>query len=158
MYSKILVPVDGSPTSDLGLDEALKLASLTGAHLKLIHICDLLSFAVSLDASLGATPDLMSLVREEARGILDRALQHVEEAGQTAETLLSDTLSGRVCDQVVDEAKRWEADLIVIGTHGRRGVKRFVLGSDAEQIARAAPVPVLLVRGRPEPEREAPAR
>lgn len=87
MYTKILVPVDGSPTSNRGLD---------------------------------------------------------------AETELIDSLAVRVCDQVVDVAKRSGADLIVIGTHGRRGVGRLMIGSDAEQIVRRAPVPVLLVRAAEE--------
>ena len=55
-------------------------------------------------------------------------------------------LPGRVCDVVVEQAKEFGADLIVLGTHGRRGVSRLLVGSDAEQIVRVAPVPVLLVR------------
>ncbi|MCG3189203.1 MAG: hypothetical protein LKCHEGNO_01489 [Burkholderiaceae bacterium] len=63
-----------------------------------------------------------------------------------AETALNDTFTARVCDVVVQEALEWKADLIVIGTHGRRGASRLLLGSDAEQVLRLAPVPVLLVR------------
>jgi len=147
MYSKILVPVDGSPTSNRGLDEAIKLARLTSAKLKLLHAVDLVSFAVAPEAGMAATPELLTLVREGAQYILDQARARVEASGLQAETMLVDTFAGRVCDLVADEAARWGADLIVIGTHGRRGVSRLVLGSDAEQIARLAPVPVLLVRG-----------
>jgi nucleotide-binding universal stress UspA family protein len=60
---------------------------------------------------------------------------------------LREMLAGRVFEQVLEEADAWKADLIVIGTHGRRGVRRMFLGSDAEQILRSASVPVLLVRG-----------
>jgi len=60
---------------------------------------------------------------------------------------LADRLDGRVCDLVTQSARTCGADLIVIGTHGRRGVGRLMLGSDAEQILRLSPVPVLLVRG-----------
>jgi len=149
MYAKILVPVDGSPTSNQGLDEAIKLARLTNAKLKLLHAVDLVSFAVAPEAGMAATPELLALVREGAQHILDEARARVEAGGRQAETLLVDTLAGRVCDLVADEATRWGADLIVIGTHGRRGVGRLVLGSDAEQIARLAPAPVLLVRAKP---------
>jgi nucleotide-binding universal stress UspA family protein len=57
--------------------------------------------------------------------------------------------AGRVSDVIVKEAAQWPADLIVLGTHGRRGAGRLLLGSDAEQVLRVAPVPVLLVRHRP---------
>jgi nucleotide-binding universal stress UspA family protein len=70
----------------------------------------------------------------------------VEKADIPVDTVLADTLQGRVCDLVIDEANRWKADLIVIGTHGRRGPGRLAMGSDAEQILRLAPAPVLLVR------------
>jgi len=158
MYSKILVPVDGSPTSNQGLDEAIKLARLTSAKVRLLHAVDLVSFAMAPEAGMAATPELLTLVREGAEHILDEARARVQTSGLQAETMLVDTLAGRVCDLVTDEATRWGADLIVIGTHGRRGVGRLVLGSDAEQIARLAPVPVLLVRAKPAPASPSAAR
>jgi len=146
MYAKILVPVDGSPTSNQGLDEAIELAKLTGAKLKLLHVLDLWSFATAPEAGMGATPELLTLLKEGGEAILAAARARVEAAGGRAETRLVDSLAGRVCDLVIDEATRWGAELIVIGTHGRRGVGRLMLGSDAEQVVRLSPVPVLLVR------------
>lgn len=64
--------------------------------------------------------------------------------------MLHETFAGRLSDFVVEQAHIWKADLIVIGTHGRRGVRRLLLGSDAEQVLRTSPVPVLLVRGADE--------
>jgi nucleotide-binding universal stress UspA family protein len=64
------------------------------------------------------------------------------------DTVLHEPVTKRVADEVLREAKRWEADLIVMGTHGRRGVQRLVLGSDAEQVVRQAEIPVLLVPSR----------
>ena len=148
MYAKILVPVDGSPTSNQGLDEAIKLAGLTGARLKLLYVVDLWAFATAPEAGMGATPELLTLLKEGGQAILGAARDRVEAAGGHAETLLVDSLAGRVCDIVIDEARHWGAELIVIGTHGRRGVGRLVLGSDAEQIVRLSPVPVLLVRAK----------
>ena len=69
------------------------------------------------------------------------------QQGVQVDTLLFDNVSNRLCDTVLEQVKKWGADLIVIGTHGRRGVGRMLLGSDAEQVVRTAPVPVLLVRG-----------
>ena len=148
MYSKILVPVDGSPTSNLGLDEAIKLAKLTGASLRLLHVVDIWALAAAPESFTGATPELLTLLKESGAATLAAAKARVEAGGVRADTMLADSLEGRVCDLVTDEATRWGAELIVIGTHGRRGVGRLVLGSDAEQIVRLSPVPVLLVRNK----------
>src|SRR5262252_1919927 len=145
MYERILVPVDGSGTSDLGLAEAIKLAQLTGARLLLLHAVDIASVAVTPEAA-AITPKLFDVLRESGEQVLAKASAAARDAGIAAETALADTLTGRVCDLVVEQAKKWRADLIVIGTHGRRGVGRLLLGSDAEQIVRMAPIPVLLVR------------
>lgn len=146
-YQRILVPVDGSPVSNQGLAEAIALAGLTGAQLRLLHVVDETSFAISADVGQAYAGDLLGLLREGGQAILDKARATVLAAGIACDTALRDSLAGRVCDIVTDEARDWQADLLVIGTHGRRGVGRLVLGSDAEQILRQAPVPVLLVRG-----------
>jgi nucleotide-binding universal stress UspA family protein len=146
MYTKILVPVDGSPTSNRGLDEAIKLARLTGAKLKLLHVVDLLTIAMTPEAGAGLTAQMVDLLTEGGKTILADARARVQAADLDVDTELIDSLAVRVCDQVVDVAKAWGADLIVIGTHGRRDVGRLMIGSDAEQIVRRAPAPVLLVR------------
>jgi nucleotide-binding universal stress UspA family protein len=148
MYQKILVPVDGSPTSSRGLLEAIKLAGLTGARLRLIHVVDEISFASGLEAATMATGEMMQLLREGGELLLGKAAARAGKAGLRVDTVLCDGIAGRVCDQVVEQAKRWHADLIVLGTHGRRGVGRLLMGSDAEMIARLASVPVLLVRSK----------
>jgi nucleotide-binding universal stress UspA family protein len=147
MYEKIVVPVDGSSTSDLGLSEAIKLARLTGARLVLLHAIDTVAVAAIPDAAAAAAR-LFEAMRESGEQILSRAGGMAANAGVAAESVLLDTLSGRVSDLVVEEARKRHADLIVMGTHGRRGVGRVLLGSDAEQVVRNASVPVLLVRGR----------
>jgi nucleotide-binding universal stress UspA family protein len=146
MYQRILVPVDGSPTSQRGLAEAIAIGKLTGASLRLLHVVDETSFAMSADAFGAYTGDLLTLLREGGEKILADAKAQVEAAGLAADTVLRESLAGRVCDLVSDEAKSWPAELIVIGTHGRRGAQRLFLGSDAEQTLRLATVPVLLVR------------
>jgi nucleotide-binding universal stress UspA family protein len=114
----------------------------------------MLSVSLTPEASMLASPTLFELLREGGEAILAQGKAQAVQAGVAAETVLIDTLSARVCDLIVQEARRWGAELIVIGTHGRRGVGRLVMGSDAEQVLRLAPVPVLLVRG-PHPEEAA---
>lgn len=156
MYTQILVPVDGSSTSDRGLEEAVKLAKLTGARIRLIHVIDQLFYAGGMEGFGAMTVDLIPLLREGGAKILQAGKFRVEAAGVPVDTVLFDSSAGRVFDLVVTEATNWHADLIVIGTHGRRGVGRVFLGSDAEQIVRHASTPVLLVRSD-EAARLAPA-
>jgi nucleotide-binding universal stress UspA family protein len=147
MYEKILVPVDGSPTSELGLAEAIKLARLTGARLMLLHVIDTVAAGMIPEAAAAAAT-VFDAMREAGEEILAKARLETERAGVAAEVDLFETAAGRVSDLVVKEAGKRHADLIVMGTHGRRGVGRMLLGSDAELVVRNAPVPVLLVRGR----------
>jgi len=146
MYQRILVPVDGSATSDKGLDEAIKLAKLTGASLRLIHVVDVMMFANGFETYGAFADDVVPRMQEVGEKLVEQARSRVAAAGVKVDSVLFDTLALRVSDAVNEQARAWGADLIVIGTHGRRGVGRFLLGSDAEQILRTAPVPVLLVR------------
>jgi len=147
MYSRILVPIDGSETSHRGLAEAIQMAKLTGGRIKLLHVFDAQSLATYPVADFSLTPDGWGLLKEAGESILNAGRSLVQAAGVPVETELRDGLALRVSDGVVAEAQRWAADLVVLGTHGRRGVGRLLLGSDAEQIVRSSPVPVLLVRG-----------
>jgi nucleotide-binding universal stress UspA family protein len=145
MYQRILVPYDGSPTSTLGLDEAVKLARLTGAELRLIHVVDDLAFATGFESATVYVGDVLPMMRAAGAEILAQGKARVG-SGVEVDTVLLEGMATRVCDVVVEQVRAWNADLIVIGTHGRRGVGRLLMGSDAEQIVRLAPVPVLLVR------------
>ena len=151
MYQKILVPIDGSATSDLGLQEAMKLAKLTGASVRLLHVVDVLSLAIAGAGMAAVTGNVLAAVRESGRTVLRQAEASVQAAHLTVDTVLHENTSGRVAEIVADEATSWGADLVVLGTHGRRGVGRLILGSDAEQVLRLAPVPVLIVRDRTTP-------
>jgi nucleotide-binding universal stress UspA family protein len=145
MYQRILVPVDGSATSNCGLDESIRLAKLTGARLRLIHVVDSLIFSTGMEC---ATGDIVGVLVDAGAQILSEAQARAEASGVPVDTFLSQAVGSRVCDIVCAQVDLWNADLIVIGTHGRRGVGRLFIGSDAEQIVRTAPVPVLLVRPR----------
>ena len=145
VYKRILVPVDGSSTSTAGLNEALRLAKNQGAKLKLLHIVDELMIFGSSEAGFDIEPVIESMKRGGKR-VLERAAKLAAARGIRPETELWENATSRVADVLVARAKRWRADLIVMGTHGRRGVNRMLLGSDADLVVRNSPVPVLLVR------------
>lgn len=146
MYQRILVPIDGSATSERGLQEAMRLAKLTHASLRLIHVIDEMSFALAVDAYGYYAGELLGQLRKGGAEILEKGLATVRAQGIAADSVLYENLGRTVPQRVLAEAEAWKADLIVIGTHGRRGVRRMVLGSSAEGILREAAVPVLLVR------------
>jgi nucleotide-binding universal stress UspA family protein len=154
MYQRILVPTDGSPTSNQGLDEAVKVAKLTGARLRLIHVINELVFTTGVEIY---TADVIDLLKEAGTQILTEAKARVEAAGVEVVTQVFENFGSRLCDVVVDDARAWKADLIVIGSHGRRGIGRLLIGSDAEQILRKSPVPVLLVHAAPAQQLAVPA-
>jgi nucleotide-binding universal stress UspA family protein len=145
VYKRILVPVDGSPTSTAGLNEALRLAKNQKAKVRLINIVDELMIFSSSEAGLNIEPIIESMKRAGKR-VLERAAKAAAARGIRAETELWENATGRVAEVLIGRAKRWRADLIVMGTHGRRGVNRMLLGSDAELVVRNSPVPVLMVR------------
>ena len=149
MYQRILVPVDGSPTSNAGLAEAIKLAKLTGAHMRVLHVVDEMPFLMGADSFAAMPGDVFTILKEAGQAVLEQARLTVHAAGIPVDATLFDSLSGRLCDRVAEQVQGWGADVIVLGTHGRRGVGRMLLGSDAEQIVRTATVPVLLVRSTP---------
>lgn len=146
MYRHILVPVDGSPTSNAGLDEAIKLAKQFGSQLRLLHVVDQMPLAVSAEGFGMMSIDVLGLLKEAGERVLALGKARVEAAAVPVDTLLIDSPNGRLSDHVTAVAKEWPAELIVIGTHGRRGIGRALMGSDAEQVVRHAPVPVLLFR------------
>jgi len=145
MYEKILVAVDGSATSLRGLDEAIKVAKSTGGRLLLVHGVDELVIATDYVPTVYSAP-IFEALRESGARILAQTATVVRRADLSCEQKLVETLSGRVADEIVKQAGEWRADLIVMGTHGRRGLKRLALGSDAEMVLRLSSVPVLLIR------------
>jgi nucleotide-binding universal stress UspA family protein len=99
-----------------------------------------------LDLTGDVTGELTRVLREHGKGVLARARQVAESASVPTESVLVERFGERLGDAVVAEAAKWNADLIVLGTHGRRGVSRLLLGSGAEQVLRLSPLPVLIVR------------
>jgi nucleotide-binding universal stress UspA family protein len=146
MYQRILVSIDGSATAEQALQEAIKLAD-GKAQLRLVYVVE---ETYPLDAEGYAFIDYAALqeaVRKTGERTLAQAAKNVQRSGNTAETALLDAPGQRTASVIDGEAVNWKADLIVIGTHGRSGLSRLLLGSVAEEVVRGASVPVLLVRG-----------
>ncbi len=146
MYSRILVPIDGSPTSDHALAEAGQLARLTGAQVRLLHIMDPVAHVSGFERPETVRQDVLPLARQNAQALLDKARSQLTDAGVPTDAELIESRDASVARLVVEHAGQWGASVIVLGTQGRRGIERMLMGSDAEQIARHASVPVLLVR------------
>jgi nucleotide-binding universal stress UspA family protein len=145
MYQHILVPVDGSTTSDRALQEALKLARQQSAQLELVHVVEDMRLWDS-DSYINFA-ELQDTIKSSGNKILAQAQMVVQLAGMVAEVRLLAASGERIANVIVAEAKRWPADLIVIGTHGRSGFSRLLFGSVAEGVVRVAQTPVLLIRG-----------
>jgi nucleotide-binding universal stress UspA family protein len=145
MYQRILVGVDGSAASQRGLEEALRIARQSGAEIRIVHVLG----ELALMAGVPEAAYLDAVLAEARRGgeqVVAKARDVAKAAGVTAEAELVETVGRSVGDVLADEVVRWRADLVVLGTHGRRGLRRMVLGSDAESVVRTSPAPVLLVR------------
>ncbi|GFE91334.1 universal stress protein [Steroidobacter agaridevorans] len=154
MYRRILVPVDGSAAASQGLDEAIELASNLKARLRLVHVVEPIVM-MPAEAMAGAVIELAEGIRQAGSELLKECEQQVAKAGVEVDRALIEALGRSAGECVVKEAEEAKADLIVCGTHGRRGVRRLLMGSDAEYIVRRAPVPVLLVRHQPSAAAEA---
>ena len=144
MYNKILSPVDGSLTSDRGVTEAIRLARDQQARLRFLHVLD--PYFATVEPGSINIAEWLEILRRSGREILDKAKAAADAAGITAETAMVESMGGRVAEVIVREAQAWPAEVIVMGTHGRRGVSHLFMGSDAEAVIRTSPVPVLLMR------------
>ena len=145
MYKRILCPVDGSPTSNCGMSEAIKFAKDQNAKLRFIHVIDMYFPIIDATGDFNVI-NIDDILRKNGKEVLKKAKAAAKKAGIEADLEIIEAIGARVSKLVITQAKTWSADLIVIGTHGLRGVERLVLGSDAETIVRTSPVPVLLVR------------
>ena len=147
-YKRILVPVDGSPTANAGLREAIALARAQDAELQLVHVVDQHSLVMMGGEAIVHMDEMMAGLTRAGQAVLRKAKALADRSGVKASTVLLETLTGPAADPIVKQAKKWRADVMVVGTHGRRVIRRLVMGSDAEQIVRSSAVPVLLVRAQ----------
>lgn len=137
----ILVPVDFSKGSDRAVAQAEQLATALGAQLELFHAYQLPVFALP-DSTVTVSPTFVADLTDRAQKELNRHRDALQARGVTATVKL---LEGNPADVIVERAEAIHASMIVLGTHGRSGFRRFLLGSTAERVVRMATVPVLTV-------------
>jgi nucleotide-binding universal stress UspA family protein len=152
MFKRILVAIDGSPTSNRGFKTAVALAKSLSARLVVLHVIDERAVGIGLSASGYVAPayveDVIAALRDAGRKVLAKAQREAKAQGQEIDAHLVESLGDGVAQTILRQARKIKPDLIVLGTHGRRGLARVVVGSDAETVLREANVPVLLVRAR----------
>ena len=141
MYQRILVPLDGSPAAARGLREAIDLAAEHQATLVLLHVIEISALTVEWGYQ-----EMQRRLHQDADRVLAAGRDAAAVAGVQTEAVVREAVHSRIVDVIVEQAARSRCDLVVMGTCGRRGVGHVVLGSNAEQVARRSPVPVLLVR------------
>jgi nucleotide-binding universal stress UspA family protein len=148
MYKRIAVAVDGSETSTMALNEAVKLGKVMNSTLLLLYVCEEMPIVWNTD---GMTPfpleELTKAFIDAGNKLLRQDKASVAESGLKVETKLVENYNGRIGAVISQEAEKWQADLLVVGTHGRKGINHLLMGSVAEGVMRTAKIPVLLVRG-----------
>lgn len=147
MYSRILVAVDGSDTSNSALKEAISLAKDQRSTLHLVHVVDLTMAYTAVESPY--VGEYRDALRAAGDKIIADSSKVSRQTGVEFDTkvVVIESFGQHIYDAIENEAKRSKADLIVIGTHGRRGFRRLLLGSVAEGVIRVASKPVLLIRG-----------
>jgi len=145
MYPRILVPVDGSAPAQCGLREAIRLAAANHSTLVVLNVVN--DFPVLMDpVAVADYNTLLEALRRGGEQIVAKAAKAAADAGVACESGIVDAPSGSASSSIVDQITARHCDLVVMGTHGRRGMKRLALGSDAEWVVRHSTVPVLLVK------------
>jgi len=150
MYQRILLAVDGSRSSDLALSQAIIIAKGTGAEVKALFVVD--DSDVFFEVGYFDTKALMDSIVAHGQKVLDAAASKLGDAGIRHTTQLAErpVSPGQISSTIVAQADAWSADLIVLGTHGRRGVRRMLMGSVSEGVISKTNRPVLLIRSETE--------
>lgn len=158
MFKRILIPIDGSKTSQQAFKRGVAFAAEQGAALRLLHVHEVsvlseMYAAQTAAAGSALAPNIKALEKFEAdlekrsQTLLEQATAIATKAGiAKVDGKMINAGMRKAAKLIVDDATKWKADLIVMGTHGRSGFDHMVFGSVAEGVMRSAPVPVLLIR------------
>lgn len=145
MFKHILVPVDGSETSLQAVSKAAELAKAFNSEVTAVYVLDPYPFTgVGADFAYGQA-QYLSAATAEANKALEDVTERMKDTGVTVKTLVGE--GHAIHEGIVRVGENVGADLIVMGSHGRRGLEKLVLGSVAQRVLQAAKVPVLVVRG-----------
>lgn len=145
MFKHILVPVDGSETSLQAVSKAAELANAFNSEVTAVYVLDPYPFTgVGADFAYGQA-QYLSAATAEANKALEDVTERMKDTGVTVKTLVGE--GHAIHEGIVRVGENVGADLIVMGSHGRRGLEKLVLGSVAQRVLQTAKVPVLVVRG-----------
>ncbi|WP_247728577.1 universal stress protein [Halovivax limisalsi] len=154
MYDRVLVPTDGSHAVERAVDHAIDLASRHDAVIRAVYVVNATNYGgLPMET---AWDGIGNALHEEGQAAVDRVVELVEESGADVE-VETVVLEGSPARAIVEHARSSNCDLIVMGTHGRGGINRLLLGSVAERVVRASPIPVMTVRVGESPPEDAPA-
>lgn len=147
-YKKILAALDFSDPSYAAAQEALELAARLSAEVTFCHVID----ARYMDIAASTLVEPPALQEERLRKVAQERMDELlGRVGAGVEIRVSLRI-GVPCDEILAEREEWGADLVIMGTHGRTGLKRAILGSQAELVMRGCPVPIMIVHERPKDE------
>lgn len=144
--SEFLLDAGITAAAQLALRHAEALARLSGASIILLSIVEEMHYSNGYERPKVYTEQVRPHFLATARALLEKAAKPLRDGGLSVAAHVVESGNHRVSELIVQQAKDEHCDLIILGTHGRRGIDRLLLGSDAEQVARIAPVPVMLVR------------
>lgn len=146
-YQRILVAIDKSEPAQQAIIEACRLAKATNATLKFVHVMDMADYGWEfINTQDPALRVQQQAAHEIASRPLTQAAKHAAELGVNAETECLPPQRAGVAAKLLELAAEWQAELVIMGTHGRDGIDHFLLGSVAERVVRHAKGPVMLVR------------
>lgn len=143
MYQRILVPVDDSNTSKQALTEATRFCCDQHGQTRLLHVVDLAQYTWG-GTEFVDVGELQANLRAAGAKLLAAAKATLLESGIEAETALIEVYGGSLATAIIDDAKSWQADIVVMGSHGRTGLDHLLMGSVAEGVVRHATIPVLI--------------
>jgi len=141
MYNRILIPTDGSETSERAAEHGVKLAKVTGAEVIYLYVIDISSFSGIPTEAIWE--NMRGLLEEEGRSSLSKVEDIAKENGVKVESIVKE---GIPSEDISKTAEEKQVDVIVMGTAGRSGLDKLLLGSVTEKIIRTAPCPVLVIR------------
>jgi nucleotide-binding universal stress UspA family protein len=141
---RILVPTDFTETSDRALDWAMGIAARVGASVTVMHSYEIPIIGFP-DGAIVATPEIATRIADASRAALESTVEQRRGRGVPLDSVLREGVAWEEINAVADQM---DADLVVIGTHGRRGLARALLGSVAENVIRTAHRPIVTIRGQ----------
>ena len=144
IYRNILVPVDDSSACEEGVWDAIELATALGSRIKLVHVVNRTPW-MEIGTGPAAIEDLIIQIHDAGESMLHRIQKDLRTRGVEIDAKIIEGFGRRVGELVVAEASSWPADLIILGARGRRGIRRILMGGNAEYILRHSPIPVLLI-------------